>query len=63
MWNTKSIEGMEQTAREEADQDCSKKIGNYYLCVTWTGGDNFTYQWGKNFITRDAAVNVHKIKI
>lgn len=61
MWNTKSIEGMEQTAKGEESQDCSVKVNGTWLCVT-AGSDSITYQYGKNFISRNQAIEVLKLR-
>lgn len=61
-WDTSSIAAMEQTAREEAEQDCSIKIRGQWLCVTLIEDGKFHYQWGKNLVTRNTAIEIHKTK-
>jgi len=60
-WDTTSIDGMERTAKNEADRDCSVKIGAVWLEVSWDG-KKFKYKWGKNFVGRDNAIEVFKMK-
>lgn len=60
-WDTSSIDAMIETAKGEADQDCSVKINGKWLCVT-VGSDSVTYQYGKKFISRNAAIELLKQK-
>lgn len=62
MWNTKTIEGMEQTAKEEQMQDCSVKVNGTWLCVT-VSADSITYQYGKNFVSRNQAIEILKLRV
>lgn len=58
-WDTSSIDGMERTAKAEADHDCSLKIREQWLEVTWhPEKQEFTYKWGKNMVPRAVAVSV-----
>lgn len=60
-WDTGSIEGMEDTATRWADGSCNLKIRGEWLEVVWDG-KSFKYKWGKNFIPRQTAVEVHSTK-
>lgn len=58
-WDTSSINAMERTAQEEVDGTCSKRIRGEWLEVIYNRGTNdFSYKWGKNYVTRVNAVNV-----
>jgi hypothetical protein len=63
-WDTTSIDGMERTAKNEADRNCNVKIRDHWLEVFWTptaagnGTGKFSYKWGKNYVTRGTAMNV-----
>ena len=58
MWNTSSIEGMEQTAKNEASGDCNKKIRGEWLEVTYIEPNKWNYKWGMNFVSRNVAQSI-----
>lgn len=65
--DTSSIDAMERTATMEQDRDCSIKIGDHWLEVSYDPkplkrSERFKYKWGKNYIERSGAVEVHKMK-
>lgn len=57
-----TIEQMEQIAREEADGCCNTKIRGVWLEVKDLSDrarkQKFQYQWGKNIVSREIAINV-----
>lgn len=54
-----SIDDMEETAKNEDDGCCNKKIRGEWLEVQYRLGP-FFYKWGKNWVSREVAENVLK---
>jgi len=59
-WNTKSIEGMEETARGEAEFNCNKRVKGQWLEVTLHAArgpvdEYFTYTYNNKPISRERA--------
>ncbi len=53
------IDDLEETAKQEADFSCNKKIRGYWLEVTYhKSNGTFTYCWGKNMVDRMTAIRV-----
>lgn len=60
-WDTRSIEGMEATAKSMEDDCCNARIRGEWLEVKWVaehGLGSFMYRWGKNLVSREEAVAV-----
>lgn len=58
-----TIDDMEETARNEADGCCNKKIRGHWLEVIYYAPRGpvdgyFRYVWGKNVVGRQEAINV-----
>jgi len=62
-WNTKNIEGMEQTAREEADCNCNTQINGKWLEVVLHERkgpvpEKFSYLYNGKQINRETAIQL-----
>lgn len=58
-WRHKTIEQMEETAKNEADGSCSKRIRGEYLEVRYVRpSKRYVYVWGKNYVERSTAKNI-----
>lgn len=55
-----NIDDMEETAKNEANGSCCKRIHGVWLEVICIGNlaPGFKYKWGKNWVTRQVAINV-----
>lgn len=65
-WDTRTIEGMEQTAREEAQNDCNKKINGKWLAVICYASNGpideyFKYLYNEKQITRETAIKLLEV--
>lgn len=49
---------MEETARQEADGCCNKKIRGEWLEVQFEQNVGFRYKWGKNYVSSEVAKRV-----
>lgn len=64
-WDTKTIEGMENTCREEAEGDCNKKVNGLWLQVILYAATSdqdkyFAYLYNDKRISREKAVELLK---
>ncbi len=58
-WNTKTLEGMEETCKEEQESNCNKKINGNWLEVMFRH-NQYYYYYGVKEITRNQALQLFK---
>lgn len=66
MWNTKSIEGMEQTAEAQTDNNCNKVVNGRWLevvCYAANGpvDTHYKYLYNNKQINRETAIKLLEV--